>query len=134
MSAAPIYVVVCQNDKPHPRYGVDPHGAIVHETYVKDGTLELQQARALADVELRAETAGYTFSASWLERLTIVQCYILACLENQADAEDLFTAKLKSYRQQFDVLLPQALAAAAAAAESPGAAGVGIFSIPLERA
>jgi hypothetical protein len=46
MSAVPIYVVVCQNDKAHPRFGVDPHGAIVHETYVKDGTLQLQQARA----------------------------------------------------------------------------------------
>lgn len=46
MSAAPIYVVVCANDKAHPIHGVDPHGAIVHETYVKHGTLEEQQVRA----------------------------------------------------------------------------------------
>jgi hypothetical protein len=104
------------------------------DAYLAKYCLEEREARALADVQLRATAAGYTFSADWLQRLTIVQCYILACLENQANAEDLFTAKLKSYRQQFDVQLPQALAAAAAEAETPGAAGVGIFSIPLERA
>lgn len=103
------------------------------DAYLAKFCIEEREARAIADVELRAETAGYTFSAAWLERLVIVQCYILACLENQADAEDLFTAKLKSYRAQFDVLLPQALAAAAAAAETPGGGGFGLFSIPLER-
>ena len=46
MSAAPIYVVVCQNDKPHPQYGADPHGAIIHETYVKDTSLQAAQQRA----------------------------------------------------------------------------------------
>lgn len=85
------------------------------------------ETRALANVALFG-----TFPAAWTERLTIVQAYIIACLENQADAEDLFTAKLKSYRSQFDVLLPQALAAAAAAAGST--TGLGIYSIPLERA
>lgn len=104
------------------------------DAYLAKFCTEPRELRALADVELRATTAGYTFSADWLERLTIVQCYILTCLENQADAEDLFTAKLKSYRQQFDALLPQALAAAAAATTRPGTAGLGLFSIPLERA
>lgn len=48
MSAAHIYVVVCQNDKPHPRFGVDPHGAIVHETYAKHASLAEAQQRAAA--------------------------------------------------------------------------------------
>ena len=104
------------------------------DAYLAKFCTEEREARATADVELRATTAGYTFSAAWLERLVIVQCYILACLENQADAEDLFTAKLKSYRAQFDVLLPQALQAAATAAETTAPAGFGLFSIPLERA
>lgn len=104
------------------------------DAYLAKFATEEREARAIADVELRATTAGYTFSAEWLERLVIVQVYILACLENQADAEDLFTAKLKSYRAQFDVLLPQALQAAATAAETPGGGGFGLFSIPLERA
>ncbi len=42
---APIYVVICANDKPHPRWGVDPEGAIVHETYVKHATLEKARER-----------------------------------------------------------------------------------------
>jgi hypothetical protein len=46
MSASPIYIVVCQNDKPHPTMGVDQGGPIVPETYVKDCTLEKQRARA----------------------------------------------------------------------------------------
>ena len=41
-----IYVVVCANDKPHPRYGRDEHGAIIHETYVKDTTLAIAHQRA----------------------------------------------------------------------------------------
>ncbi len=46
MSAAPIYVVVCQNDKPHPRFGVDTGGPLVFEQYTKGATLEAMQARA----------------------------------------------------------------------------------------
>lgn len=43
---APIYIVVCQNDKPHPTCGVDKHGAIIHETYVKQTSLEEARSRA----------------------------------------------------------------------------------------
>ena len=35
-----IWVVVCENDVPHPRWGVDERGPIVHETYVRDATRE----------------------------------------------------------------------------------------------
>ena len=42
MSAAPIYVVVCQNDIPHPRWGVDKGGPIVHESYT---SVTLEQAK-----------------------------------------------------------------------------------------
>lgn len=45
---APVYVVVCENDKPHPRWGVDPGGAIVHETYTNAATLEHARKRAAA--------------------------------------------------------------------------------------
>lgn len=46
MSDHPIYVLVCQNDREHPRFGVDPDGPLVHETYVKWATLAHQQERA----------------------------------------------------------------------------------------
>lgn len=85
------------------------------------------ETRALADVALLG-----TFPAAWLERLTIVQAYIIACLENQADADDLFTAKLKNYRAEMAVLLPQAKDAESAAAGSTEK--FAIFSVPLERA
>jgi hypothetical protein len=98
------------------------------DAYLSRFCTEDVETRATADVALLG-----TFPAEWAERLVIVQAYIIACLENQADAEDLFTAKLKSYRQHFDVLLPQAKAAEAAAADDD-APGVGLFSIPLERA
>lgn len=44
--AAPIYVVVCQNDKPHPTFGIDKNGAIIHETYINDTDLATAHQRA----------------------------------------------------------------------------------------
>jgi hypothetical protein len=97
------------------------------DAYLSRFCTEDVETRALAAVALLG-----TFPVSWLERLVIVQSYIIACLENQADAEDLFTAKLKSYRAQMDTLLPQAKAAEAAAGDTT--TGISLFSIPLERA
>lgn len=41
-----IWVVVCENDKAHPRWGVDPGGPIVHETYVRSASRDAAAARA----------------------------------------------------------------------------------------
>lgn len=86
-----------------------------------------REGRATADVA----TVG-TFPAAWTERLVICRTYILACLEHQADSEDLFSVKLKTYRGEWDRLLP--LASAAAADEDDSTPRGGVFSIPLERA
>ena len=67
------------------------------DAYLAKFCTDARETRAIADVTLRATSANVTFSADWTQRLVIVQCYILACLENQADAEDLFTAKLKNF-------------------------------------
>jgi len=99
------------------------------DAYLSKFATEDRETRALADVELMA--GAETLSADWTERLVITQVYIIACLENQADTEDLFTAKLKSYRQQLDVLLPQAIAAARS--EAGTISNIGLMSIPLER-
>lgn len=88
-----------------------------------------REARAIEDVEVMAGT--HTFSAAWTERLVITQCYILACQENQASPDDLFAAKLKTYRQQLSALLPQAIIAAETTAGN--ITGLGFFSIPLHR-
>ena len=92
---------------------------------------EAREARAAADVALVGAAAGVTFSDDWTARLVVLQCYILAALENQADAEDLFAEKLKNYRQQMSAAVPQAVAAAKAAAGS--ITNIGLMSIPLER-
>jgi hypothetical protein len=104
------------------------------DAYLAQFCTDARETRAIADIDVfEAQLpTGQTFSAAWTERLVIAQTYILACIENQADAEDLFTAKLKTYRQQLDILLPQAIAAAAETAGTVG--GFGLFSIPLERA
>lgn len=48
MSTNLIFVVVCQNDKPHPRWGVDDGGPLVHEQYTNTATLENMQKLAAA--------------------------------------------------------------------------------------
>ena len=104
------------------------------DAYLAQFCTEDRETRATEDIALFSAQLpdGQVFDADWLERLIITQCYIIACTENQADAEDLFTAKLKTYRRQLDVLLPQAISAAAATAGTIG--GYGLMSIPLERA
>lgn len=69
-----------------------------------------------------------TFAEAWRNDLARLQCYILAAMENQADTEDLFTAKLSTYRKEFDRQLAMAQAA------TPDDAGSSfVFSVPLER-
>lgn len=97
------------------------------DAYLSRFCTDAVETRALADVALLG-----AFPAAWLARLTIIQAYIIVCLENQADAEDLFSAKLKNYRAELAVLLPQAKTAEAAAAGSTER--FAMFSIPLERA
>ena len=69
------------------------------------------------------------FTTTWRNELTILKVYILACLENQADPDDLFSAKLKNYKKEFDGMLAQAETA------SPDDEGnySSIYSIELER-
>lgn|SRR5574337_448568 len=68
------------------------------------------EARAIADVAVLVE--GRTLPAEWQERVVRFQAYILVCLDRQADVNDLFTAKLQTYREEMDKALPQAIEAA----------------------
>lgn len=99
------------------------------DAYLVTFCTEAREARAIEDVTVLA--GPHTLNADWTERLVITQTYILACLENQAEPEDLFTAKLKEYRTQMRVQLPQAIAAAIEAAGTVNSTG--FFSIALER-
>lgn len=95
------------------------------DAYLTRFCTEDREARAIEAVAIDG-----TFTAAWTERLVILQTYILACLENQADPEDLFTAKLKSYREQYAIELLKAKAAN----EATSSTGFGVWNIPLERA
>ena len=95
------------------------------DAYLSKFCTEEREERAFADVD-----ALGTFAEEWRNRLTILRCYILACLEHQADPEDLFSAKLKNYNKEYDAMLAQARAA------TPDESGTNlpIFSVTLERA
>ena len=101
------------------------------DAYLAKFCTEALEERATADIAVMG-----TFNDFWTERLIVLRTYILACLENQADAEDLFTAKLKSYRAEMQQAATQAQAQAAADAAT--AAGTpdsfGMFTVPMERA
>jgi hypothetical protein len=96
------------------------------DAYLGRFCTEARETRAIDDVAVHG-----TFSDAWTERLVIAQTYILAALENQAQEDDLFAAKLKAYRDQFSALLPQAKRAAAEAAQETSS--VGFFTVPMER-
>ena len=102
------------------------------DAYLQPFCTSEREDRAVAEVERLAAVADVTFSEDWTEQLSVVQCYVLAALENQAAPDDLFAAKLKAYRARLDTLLPQAVAAARATAGT--VSSVGMMSIPLERA
>lgn len=85
-----------------------------------------RETRAFADVD-----AAGTFAAEWRNKLSILRCYVIACLENQGDNDDLFSAKLKNYRQEYEALLAQAKAHTTDATTGLAAAS---FTVSLERA
>ncbi len=80
--------------------------------------------RARADVD----DLG-TFPTDWRDKLTVLRAYIITCLDKQAQPEDLFTAKLKSYRAEFDRQLAGARNAQAEVADT----APGLISIPILR-
>jgi hypothetical protein len=95
------------------------------DAYLKDFCSYEVETLAYSDVDLLG-----TFTTAWRNKLAIVRAYILVCQENQANDEDLFTAKLKTYEKEFEGLLARARTA------SPDDDGnyAPIYSIPLERA
>lgn len=71
-----------------------------------------------------------TVAEPWNGRLVVFRAYMLACIENQKSADDLFSVKFKIYRGEFD----RALDYAKVAAEAAGVVTRPSFSIPIERA
>lgn len=102
------------------------------DAYLAAFCIREREDRAAAEVARLAAVAGVTLSDDWTAQLTVVQCYVLAAMENQGSPDDLFAAKLKAYRARFEAMLPQAIAAAQK--EAGVVTSASFFSVPLERA
>lgn len=101
------------------------------DPYLVNLVTEERETRARSDVQAyRAD-----FPAAWLERLTRLRAYIIACQESQKAPDDLFSAKLAEYRREFDKQLPLATSAAlAAAAAGDSGARTSALVVDIERA
>jgi hypothetical protein len=95
-----------------------------YDSYLTPLITDDRETRALADVDRIA-----AFPAEWRGKLGVLRAYVLTCLESNADAEDVFSVKLKQYQKEFDHTLAQARAAANVVALVPS---LGLF-IPIER-
>lgn len=102
------------------------------DAYLARFCTDEREARAFAEVDaIEPFTLDWTDAAAkalWRDQCARAKCYVIACLENQAAPDDLFTVKLKAYRAEFDSLLARAQAAV------PNPSGALVFSVPLERA
>mgnify|MGYP000849606024 CR=1 FL=1 len=94
------------------------------DAYLKGQMTAYRETRAMADVDAIA-----TFAASWREKLVILRAYIVACLECQAQPDDLFAQKLKHYRTEWEIVLAQARATV----EDDAGLPLVSFSVSLER-
>lgn len=91
---------------------------------------------AREDAAHAAVEALGTLPDYWVERLTVLQAYMIACAECMKAADDVFAAKLGAYRKAYDLALPQARAAQRVADDAAGIVPAGsgsLFSIDLER-
>lgn len=95
-----------------------------HDAYLAKHCTESRELRAYADVD-----ALGTFAADWRDKLAVARTYVIACLECQSSPDDLFGAKLKHYRTEFDSTLSQARSATPDVDGNP----LPIFSMPILR-
>ncbi len=65
----------------------------------------------------------------WKGRLVVLRVYLILCQEHAAAQDDLYSVKLKNYRNEFDAVLSSARDAAQEAGEEFNP----LFSIPIER-
>lgn len=87
-----------------------------------------REDKATADIDSIASFP--TAPVDWRDRLITLRVYILICLESMKAPDDIFTAKLKAYRAEYETALSQAMAATVDSAS--GLSGTS-FSVSLER-
>lgn len=77
-----------------------------YDGYLASKITQGREERAYADVD-----AVGAFASPWRDKLAVLRAYIITCLECQATADDLYSAKLAAYRKEFETTLAQARAA-----------------------
>lgn len=101
-----------------------------------DAALAPRVTQAREDQATEEVTVLGTFPDDWVKRLVVLRTYMITCVECQMSTDDLYAAKLASYRKDFSDALPQARAAQAAAEAVQGKAqrgGASFFTVDLQR-
>lgn len=101
-----------------------------------DAALAPRLTQAREDQAIEEVAVLGTFPDDWVKRLVVLRAYIVTCIESQMSTDDIYAAKLASYRKDFNDALPQARAAQAAAdadAGKPQRGGASFFTIDLQR-
>lgn len=102
------------------------------DAYLSPLVTQAREDQARADVALLG-----TLPAAHVARLVVLRAYVITCLESQRTADDTFSAKLATYRKEYDQALTQARQAQAAASQAStgtGSNSMGSFmSIELHR-
>lgn len=103
-----------------------------HDGYLSPLITQEREERATGEV---ADLGA--IPATWAPRLIVLRAYMLVCMESMKSPDDLFAAKLSSYRKEFDSSLQQARAAQSAAASqaagSSASGGGSLFTVELFR-
>lgn len=101
-----------------------------------DAALAPRVTQAREDQAVEEVAVLGTFPDEWVKRLVVLRAYIVTCIESQMSTDDIYAAKLASYRKDFNDALPQARAAQAAAEAAAGKqprGGASFFTIDLQR-
>ena len=95
------------------------------DEYLASEVTPSREARATADVD-----AVMTFPEAWRNRLIELRTYIVTCQEcMQGTTDDLFYAKLKAYRDEYE----SAMVTAKAAAREAELTTAPVLSVRIER-
>lgn len=100
------------------------------DEYLSQGGVitELMENRAINEVEQYKLTNPY-----YIEKLTILRTYIICCLENQTQENDLYEIKLKHYKDEFKNVLSEAKTDFAITSNADKNNTITAFNCPLLR-
>ncbi len=87
---------------------------------------------AAAEADVGALFDSARLSAFWHDKLVVLRAYVIAARENQSEANDLYSEKLKHYQREYEQALSSARAELARADAEAGRA-VFMHAVPILR-